>query len=412
MTPTVLLVEDDRPLRKSIAQTLDLEGISVIEAGTYIEAKDHIMADFAGIVLTDVRLPGKDGFNVLTLAQKLDKDLPVIMLTGEGDVPMAVRAMDLGAFDFLEKPCHPDRLLKTLGKALEQRSLVVQNRILKSQLKRNDAAATAFPGTSSMIAAFRDELRYFAKLPAHVHVQGEEGSGKRLAAKALHEMSGRSGEALFHDTHLLSVQDFENLGQDDHANTHVFWQIDKATGAQQERVQKLLSGSASLKTLTTSSDPLDDLLGERLIKELYFTVNVAQLTVPPLRLRPEDAVPMFLQLIERYALALNKDTPTPSRILIAQVAGREWTNNLLELRSFAQRFVLGIETSEADPSRQSLQAQLEAFERMVLSDTLGRHGGVTAKVAEGLSVPLKTLYDRLARYGLKSSDFRVKGPKT
>ncbi len=152
MTDRVLLVDDDRAVREALGQTLELAGHKPVLAGSYIEAKDHISADFAGIVVSDIRMPGKDGFALLDHARKVDPDLPVILLTGEGDVPMAVKGMAGGAFDFLEKPCGPSDFLAVVGKALKTRALVLENRALKREIRRGDAAARMLVGTSALAA--------------------------------------------------------------------------------------------------------------------------------------------------------------------------------------------------------------------------------------------------------------------
>lgn len=131
MTQTVLLVDDDMMVREALGQTLELNGLTVIAAGSYVEAKDHLHADFPGVVLSDIRMPGKDGFALLQQAQTVDPELPVILLTGEGDIPTAVRGMTEGAFDFLEKPCDPKTLLSVIGRALQTRMLVLENRALR-----------------------------------------------------------------------------------------------------------------------------------------------------------------------------------------------------------------------------------------------------------------------------------------
>ena len=118
MTGRVLLVDDDRAVREALGQTLELAGFTAILAGSYIEATDHIAADFPGVVVSDIRMPGKDGFALLDHAHGIDADLPVILLTGEGDVPTAVRGMNAGAFDFLEKPCGPKEFLAVVEKAI------------------------------------------------------------------------------------------------------------------------------------------------------------------------------------------------------------------------------------------------------------------------------------------------------
>ena len=131
MTDTVLVVEDDALVREAIGQTLELEGYTPILAGSFIVAKDHIKRDFHGVVLSDIRMPGRDGLYLLDYVQTMDKDLPVILLTGEGDIPMAVAAITKGAFDFLEKPCANYVLIEAIIKAVRARNLVLENRRLK-----------------------------------------------------------------------------------------------------------------------------------------------------------------------------------------------------------------------------------------------------------------------------------------
>jgi len=110
MSVPVLLVDDDAAVRDALSQTLDLAGFTAITSGSFVAAKDHITRDFAGVILSDMRMPGRDGFHLLAYARDVDEALPVVLLTGEGDIPMAVAAMEQGAFDFLEKPCAPGDL--------------------------------------------------------------------------------------------------------------------------------------------------------------------------------------------------------------------------------------------------------------------------------------------------------------
>ena len=114
----VLLVDDDRAVREALSQTVELAGLTPVPAGSFIEAKDHISADFQGIIVSDIRMPGRDGFHLLDHVRSIDSDLPVILLTGEGDVPSAVRGITGGAFDFLEKPCAAKDLLAVIEKAV------------------------------------------------------------------------------------------------------------------------------------------------------------------------------------------------------------------------------------------------------------------------------------------------------
>ena len=124
MSIPVLLVDDDAAVREALAQTLDLAGMRAIPAASFVAAKDHITRDFPGVILSDMRMPGRDGFHLLAYAREVDSDLPVVLLTGEGDIPMAVTAMEQGAFDFLEKPCAPGDLVAVLTRAIAARQAV------------------------------------------------------------------------------------------------------------------------------------------------------------------------------------------------------------------------------------------------------------------------------------------------
>ena len=131
--PRVLLVDDDRDVREALSQTLELAEYQVTACRAFIEATDHLNRSFAGVVVTDVRMPGKDGFDLLARVRQIDGDIPVIVLSGQGDIPMAVRAMTEGAYDFLEKPCRAKRLLEACGRAWEKRALVLANRRLQAK---------------------------------------------------------------------------------------------------------------------------------------------------------------------------------------------------------------------------------------------------------------------------------------
>ena len=131
----VLFVDDDRDVREAITQSLELADYTVIACRAFIEATDHLTPGFPGVVVTDIRMPGKDGFAMLERTHKVCPDIPVIFLTGQGDIPMAVRAMAEGAYDFLEKPCPPKTLIRVVERALEKRRLVLENRRLHAEHK-------------------------------------------------------------------------------------------------------------------------------------------------------------------------------------------------------------------------------------------------------------------------------------
>ncbi|MBV1927816.1 MAG: response regulator, partial [Rhodobacteraceae bacterium] len=141
MNVPVLLVDDDVAIRDSLAQTLDLAGFTAITRGSFVAAKDHITPQFPGVILSDIRMPGRDGFHLLAYARDVDDALPVVLLTGEGDIPMAVSAMEQGAFDFLEKPCAPGDLVAVLNRAVAVRIAALEARADLARREASDPAA-------------------------------------------------------------------------------------------------------------------------------------------------------------------------------------------------------------------------------------------------------------------------------
>lgn len=189
--PRVLFVEDDRDVREALGQSLDLAGYRVTLTKAFIEATDHLSPGFEGVVITDIRMPGKDGFDLLERARKIDPDLPVIVLTGEGDVPMAVRAMAEGAYDFLEKPCPPKRLIEVVERACKARALVLENR----RLKAGRQAAAASDDDASLAAQMEmvERLLIEKALKSHNGKVAEVAEALSLPRKTLYDKIKRLG---------------------------------------------------------------------------------------------------------------------------------------------------------------------------------------------------------------------------
>ena len=209
LSSVVCLVEDDVAVRQSLAQTLELEDITVIQAGSVVATKPQIGSDFPGVVLSDIRMPGKDGFDLLDWVQTVDPDLPVILLTGEGDVPMAVRAIAAGAYDFLQKPCQPDRLLETLHRALDHRHIILKNRVLEDQLRRtkaaNHSASLGAPDTPEAGVSLADQMDAFERLILTETLKRNQGK----AAEAAREL-GLPRKTLYDKLarHQISAKEF------------------------------------------------------------------------------------------------------------------------------------------------------------------------------------------------------------
>ena len=405
MSKAVLLIEDDAALRASLAQTLELEDMTVTQAASYIEAVDHISSAFEGVILSDIRMPGKDGFDVLGTAQGRDPDLPVILLTGEGDVPTAVRAMSEGAHDFLEKPCAPDRLVDVLNRALEHRKLVLRNRATEARLRRSDAAATHFPGDAPVTEELREALRRAAALPVHLHITGAGGAGKRLAAHTVHALSVEREVQLSLSLQGAADEALNGLDVPETPCTLSLKHLEAGTPTQMAQLLGLMETRPQLRVITSSKLDLMQLRDAGLNEELYFTLNLMEITVPTLAQRKADLRVIFEGLVRQAVRAMNGDMPVIPEGLFTEVVTRDWPGNLAELRSFANSFALGL-TEQPQTAEMPLSDQMDAFERVILIDTLRRKNGKAAQAAEALGLPRKTFYDKLARHGLKPKAYR------
>jgi two-component system C4-dicarboxylate transport response regulator DctD len=401
MKKQVLLIEDDDALRASLAQMLDLEGITVLQANGFVQAKRTIRANFAGVVLSDIRMPHKDGFDVLAYAQSIDAELPVVMLTGEADVPMALRAMKEGAYDFLEKPCSSDNLLDVLTRALHHRTLVTRSRQMEQQIRRNDTAAVNFPGQSHVTKDLRSNLRQIAPQPLHVHLYGEQGAGKKLAAHTIHSLS--SDRDLFVTFNLENP--FETLYIPPGPANISFKNLNVASAATQEKILELLRNS-DLRLITSCVQSVDELKSAGFSETLLLALDPIEIKIPSLAQRKKDLPILFESLVRQTCRALNTDMPQIPQSIYAEVLAKNWAGNQPALRNFATTIAISLNVHKPKAEDMSLPEQMEVFERLVLSETLKNHNGKAGEAATALGLPRKTFYDRLSRYDLQPKDFK------
>ncbi|MCB1336150.1 MAG: sigma-54-dependent Fis family transcriptional regulator [Maritimibacter sp.] len=410
MNRRVLLVDDDAAVREALGQTLELGGYDPVVCGSYIEAKDHIAPGFAGIVVCDIRMPGKDGFALLDYARGIDDELPVILLTGEGDIPTAVRGMTAGAFDFLEKPCAAADLIAVVEKAVRTRDLVLENRRLRLQAETGDAAARLLRGNSALSERMRREARAVARTMADVLITGEPGVGTAKMAEVVHLLSAVSrapfvkvsGAAATPETLAETFASAEggSVFIDEVANLSAQAQFALLEGLEAPQAPRVLAGSYR---------DLAALAGEgRFHPDLYYLLEAAHIHIPPLRDRREDIPVLFRHYV---AIASEQADLTPPEITpeyLARLMQNDWPGNARALMNEAMRFAMGMEApgGEDDGSGPGLADQLAQVERSLLIDALERHGGHATEAARALKVPRKTFYDKLAKYGIRAEDYR------
>lgn len=408
MIRNVLVVDDDRPVREALSQTLELADYTVRAAGSFIEAKDHIARDFAGVILSDIRMPGRDGFHLLAHTRALDDELPVILLTGEGDIPMAVKAMGQGAFDFLEKPCAPDALIPVLDRALKNRALVLENRRLKAQLETGDPAARMLFGTSRVAEDMRQTVRQAARAGTETLVIGPPGAGVSKVAEVIHLMSPRaSGPFVKRAAARLDPPTLDAALLAARGGTLFLDEIPALPmDSQYALLDRIESGSETRLIAGSTADLEEAARTGRFNADLYYRLEVMRVRIPALSERPEDIPVLFRHYVAQAAEQAGLSAPEIGPDHLAALMAQDWPGNARSLMSAAMRFVLGMPDSTAEAAELGLAEQMARVERSLLIAALGRQNGRAAQAAEALKLPRKTFYDKLARYGIRPEDYR------
>ncbi|MFY0661726.1 MAG: sigma-54-dependent Fis family transcriptional regulator [Shimia sp.] len=408
MTAPVLVVDDDPIVREALTQTLELEEFPVVSAGSFVEAKDHITASFTGVILSDMRMPGRDGFHLLQFTRDTDAELPVILLTGEGDIPMAVRAMTQGAFGFLEKPCAPAELIAVIERAQKARAMALENRHLKAQLETGDAAARIIYGTSPQAETLRHRARSVAHINAEVLISGPPGAGISKVAEVIH-LCGAHPEGPFakHTATDMDPATFATLIEDTQGGSLFLDEVQSMPMQTQFALLTLLETGEHPRLIFGSAAPLDDAVQSgALHADLFYRLEALQVRIPALSERPEDIPVLFRHYVAQAAEQAGVDAPEITSDVISSLIAQDWPGNARALMSAAMRFTLGLPGEETQTAGLGLADQMAQVERSLLAEALRKHQGRAAAAAEALKLPRKTMYDKLAKYGLKPESFR------
>ncbi|QUJ77466.1 sigma-54-dependent Fis family transcriptional regulator [Sulfitobacter albidus] len=408
MSRRVLLVDDDAAVREALAQTLELAEIDCQPAASFIVAADHIAAEFAGVIVSDIRMPGRDGFHLLSHVQGVDPDLPVILLTGEGDIPMAVKAMGEGAFDFLEKPCAPTDLLAVVERALKTRALVLENRALRQLVETGDPAARMVFGASTLAEGLRARVREVAQISGEVLVNGPQGSGISKIAEVIHLSSTRSkrpfvkraGPGLTPDALSAAVAEAES-------GSLFIDEIAQMPPQSQMALAEELDAAPSARLIAGTTRALEPLVEQGGFNaDLYFRLTVLPVRIPALAERREDIPVLFRRYVAQAAEQSGQRQPDVTPELEAQLMARDWPGNARALMSEAMRFVMGVSDPAPVAEGLGLQEHLAQVEQSLIEAALRAASGRATQAAERLKMPRKTFYDRCARYGIRPESFR------
>ena len=443
----ILFVDDEDHLRLAAEQTLQLEDLEPDCFADAAKALTHVARDFPGILVTDIRMPGMDGLTLMARALEIDPEFPVILVTGHGDVDLAVQSMRDGAYDFLEKPYDPARLVSTVRRALDKRRLTLENRALRRQVGGRDKIEARLTGRSEVMVRLREQVRAIAPTDADVLIQGATGTGKEVAARAIHRASARDGkpfvrincaalpadlidsELFGHEAGAFPGATRARYGKFEHARggTVFLDEIDAMSPAVQAKLLTAIQNRSitrlgsndpvalDLRFIAASKQDLEAAAATGGFRsDLLYRLNVVTLRMPDLEERREDIPRLFTHLVAEAAARYKRPVPEVPGAVLGAVAARRWPGNVRELRNAADRFALGLDLDigtepEAVPEGVTLADRMAAHEKALIAASLAAHGGSLKETYEALGLSRKALYEKMQKYGLSRGDFSDAG---
>ncbi|MFT4069699.1 sigma-54-dependent transcriptional regulator [Paraburkholderia sp.] len=441
----VIFVEDEPDVRMGSQQALELAGFEVDAFASVEEARPHVRAGVPAVVLCDVKLPGMDGTEWLEEIRAIDANLPVIFVSGHGDIAMAVQAMRQGAYDFIEKPFPSEHLVVVVRRAAEKRSLTLQVQALRERLENSRGIESAILGHSAQMAHVRETVLTLAGTSADVVIYGETGTGKDLIARCLHDHSGRrranyvplncgglseslaESELFGHEVGSFTGATQVRIGKFEYAQGGTLFldeiesmpmavQVKFLRALQERSIERIGSNKAipvDCRVIAASKDDLKVLSDQQKFRsDLYYRIGVAFVKLPPLRERREDIPLLFEHFTLLAATRYERPAPMLNSAQLAELMAHAWPGNVRELRNVADRFVLGLlgdrltATTDTHEMLSGLPQQVEHFERTMITEELRRHRGDVTLASKALGLPKPTLYDKLRRLRISVEDFR------
>ncbi|WP_457575905.1 sigma-54-dependent transcriptional regulator [Desulfomarina sp.] len=448
---SVYIVDDEESMRVAVSQWLTLADYRVETFSSARKVLEVLDMDFDGVLVTDIRMPDMDGMELMQKTLELDREIPIVLVTAHGDIPMAVSAMRDGAYDFIEKPFEPEMLLETVRRAGEKRKLILENRKLRQYLENSDKIENRLLGTSDAIQFLHQEIRDLGPTDASVFLIGETGCGKEVVARCLHEVSDRRNgrfvaincgaipETLFeselfgHEAGAFTGATARRIGKFEHADGGTLFldevnsmplnlQVKVLRVLQEREIERLGANTPipiDIRIISaTNCDPRKACSEGRFREDLYYRLNVAEINIPPLRKRPGDILLLFDYFLLRSSEKYNRELPQLTGNAIAMLMAYPWPGNVRELKNIAERYILsslppeeriahilqhtgtGIGTTDT-----SLAEQAANFEKCVIDQALRRHRGNISAVLEELALPRRTLNQKMQNHGLARKDY-------
>ena len=436
----VLFVDDEEPLRIAAQQTLELADLDCACFDRAAHVLPKITTEFPGILVTDIRMPGMDGTELLRAALQKDPEFPVILVTGHGDLDLAVSMMRDGAYDFIEKPYAPERLVDAVRRALEMRRLTLENRRLRSQVAPLVGAMDSLRGFSPQMETVRRQIRTVANSDADVLIVGDTGTGKGLAAQAVHAASKRAdrpfvsincaalpadlieSELFGHEAGAFAGATRARAGKFEHARwgTVFLDEIDSLPLALQAKLLHAVETRSisrlgshdridlDVRFVAASKSDLEAAVAQGQFRsDLLYRLNVVTIRMPSLAARRQDIPMLFLTFVAQMAERYSQPAPSVPGAVLDAIAARDWPGNARELRNAAERYVLGLPEGAEQVTRGAgtLADRVAEHERALIAASLAANAGRLKDTYEALGISRKALYEKMQRYGLDRESF-------
>ncbi|NNI31646.1 sigma-54-dependent transcriptional regulator [Pasteurella multocida] len=409
----VLLIDDDMDILDSYQDLLRQEGYQVTTCADPIDIVAQIPENWIGVILCDVLLPNISGLKILEDIIQRDAQIPVIMITGHGDVPMAVDAVKKGATNFLEKPISAENLLIQVAQALEKRAALMENR--QWQLEK---LSESFIGQSEWIIAMRHQLQKLADIDVPLFLWGETGTGRYLSATYLHKLSARQNAPFIYHECLPQAQcNLDKCLDDVQQGTLVLKNIHHLAQTEQQHLAKALNmEECAFRLILISDFALLTLIQEqRICSELYYLFLHTQFELLPLKKRPSDILPIFCHYVHKSCARLNKEYVEPNKKLIQHLLTQTWQGNVKELIHVAELYAIGLLAEQTPMSNplalktehiKPLDEQINEYEKQIIEDALIFYQGRINDVATYLNIPRKKLYLRMKKHHIDKKHYK------
>ena len=445
----VFVIDDEEHIRSAIEQTFELRNFEVQSFSQAHQLLNQLSDTWPGVVISDINMPKMDGHQLMAEVKNIDPDIPTILLTGFGDISMAVKAMRNGAYDFIEKPFNNDDLVDTVKRALDKRALVLENRQLKQEIETHCLPGPRILGNSPNIVQMRNILNQVMDAPADIMIDGETGTGKELVARYLHDHSIRrdsnfvalncgaipeniiESELFGAEKGAYTGADKKRIGKFEYANggtlfldeiesTPMSLQVKLLRVLEERKVVRLGANEGvelDVRVIAATKVDLLELCEQGLFREdLYYRLNLVKVDIPPLRERIEDVPLLFLHFARIASARYKKELIPLSQEHKTQLLSYGWPGNVRELRNLAERYILLGEaaafnfnkntSSNSMLSSMGLTQRVEFFEKFLIEEALASNEGCIKDTMEELNLDRKTLYDKMKKYELERTTYQ------